>query len=218
MKKIDFFFDFLSPYSYLAWTKVRSLEMFKTIEINYIPVAIPAIISAYETKGPGQIKAKRNFLTRDLLRYTTLQKIPFRFPKNLPFNSLYALRLSLVEVSKENQFQLIDLFFRAAWENGLDLGESEVIEKILIEHGLDALNLMEQISSKEVKNKLRKNIDYALENEVFGVPSFLVTSTSSDHKELFWGNDSIQYLEMYLNDNDPMSSEDYNQFLKNYPM
>jgi 2-hydroxychromene-2-carboxylate isomerase len=208
MNKIEYYFDFLSPFSYLSWVNTRD----QNYEFEYFPVSLPNIISHYETKGPGQIKPKRDFLARELFRYKTIHNIPFMFPKNIPFNSLYALRLSLKSVAGESQKKLIDIFFRAAWEHGLDLGDSSVIEKLLLDNGFDKTSLMDKISSKEVKLELRSNIDRALKQEVFGVPSFIVDN------ELFWGNDSIKYLNMKLNHEDPLPKNEYEKFLNDFPM
>jgi len=208
MKKIDYYFDFLSPFSYMSWVNTRD----KNYEFEYFPVSLPNIISHYETKGPGQIKPKRDYLTRELFRYKTIHNIPFQFPKNIPFNSLYALRLSLKSVAGDSQKKLIDIFFRAAWEYGQDLGDSSVIENLLEKNGFDTEAMMNKISSKEVKLELRTNIENALKQGVFGVPSFIVDN------ELFWGNDSLKYLELKLNNEDPLPVKEYEKFLNDFPM
>jgi 2-hydroxychromene-2-carboxylate isomerase len=117
MKKIEFYFDFLSPYSYLAWTWVRE----QSYEFSYIPVSVASIIAAYDTKGPAQITPKRNYLFKDLLRFSKLNNIPFTTPKHLPFNSLYALRLALISSAGVNQKAIIDAIFRAVWSRRHDI-------------------------------------------------------------------------------------------------
>ena len=208
MAKIEYYFDFLSPFSYMSWVNTRE----KNFDFEFYPVSLPNIISHYETKGPGQIKPKRDFLARELFRYKTINNIPFMFPKNIPFNSLYALRLSLKSVAGDSQKKLIDVFFRAAWEFGLDLGDSNVIEDLLVQNGFNKDELMNKISSKEVKLELRSNIEKALKREVFGVPSFILEG------ELFWGNDSLKYLELKLKNEDPLPIKEYEKFLTDFPM
>ena len=202
-KKINFYFDFLSPYSYLAWTWVRK----QSYDFEYHPISIPSIISHYETKGPAQIKPKRNYLFKDLLRYAKLNQIPFTTPKNLPFNSLYALRLSLSSVSGELQKVVIDTIFRAGWEKGLDIGSDDVLREILTENNLPVDELFSKMEEKSSRVQLKNNIEVAIGKEVFGVPTFLID------EEMFWGNDSIKYLEMYLTDTDPLELDKYNNFL-----
>jgi len=205
-KKIFFYFDFLSPYSYLAWTWVRKQKY----DFSYVPISIPSIISHYETKGPAQIKPKRNYLFKDLLRFAQLNQIPFTTPKNLPFNSLYALRLSLSSVSGELQKVVIDTIFRAGWEKGLDIGSDDAIREILSENNLPVDELFSKMEEKSSRIQLKNNIEAALGKEVFGVPTFLID------EEMFWGNDSIKYLEMYLTDTDPLDRNKYNNFLSKH--
>lgn len=205
-KKIDFYFDFLSPYSYVAWTWVRQAPY----HFEYQPISIPSVVAHYETKGPAQIKPKRNYLFKDLLRYTSLNQIPFTTPKNLPFNSLYALRLSLKSVSGEWQKEVIDCIFRAGWEEGLDIGSDDVLKEVLEFKNLPVDDLFNKMEEKASRVQLKSNIEDALKQEVFGVPTFLVD------EEIFWGNDSIKYLEMYMRGSDPLDHDKYKMFLSKH--
>ncbi len=206
MKKIEFYFDFLSPYSYVAWTWVRS----QSYDFELIPVSMPGIIAAYDTKGPAQIEPKRNYLFRDLLRFTKLHNVPFTTPAQLPFNSLYALRLSLKSSAGEKQKDIIDAIYRAGWEHGLDIGSDDVLKTVLKESHLYSDELIEKMESKNARIELKQNNERGLQREIFGVPSFVVDG------ELFWGNDSVKYLEMYLNGMDPLDKEKYQEFLKKF--
>ena len=205
-KKIDFYFDFLSPYSYLAWTWVRS----QPHDFVYYPVSIPSIVAHYETKGPAQIKPKRNYLFKDLLRFASLNQIPFTTPLNLPFNSLYALRLSLATVSGKWQKEVIDAIFRAGWEEGLDIGSDDILKEVLSKKGLPVDELFSKMEEKSSRIQLKSNIESALNREVFGVPTFFID------EEMFWGNDSIKYLEMYLAGKDPLDQNKYKNFLSKH--
>jgi 2-hydroxychromene-2-carboxylate isomerase len=204
--KIEFYFDFLSPYSYVAWTWVRE----QNYNFEYIPVSIPSIVAHYETKGPAQIRPKRNYLFKDLLRFTKLNNIAFTTPKNLPFNALYALRLSLLSVAGAEQKRLIDVIYRAGWEQGLDIGDDSLLREILIQEKFSCDDLFSRMEAKEARVELKKNIERAINNDVFGVPTFIANG------ELFWGNDSIKYLEMYLKNEDSLDHEKYNAFLNKH--
>ena len=206
MKKIEFYFDFLSPYSYLAWTWVRS----SPYEFEYYPVSMASIIAAYDTKGPAQIEPKRNYLFKDLLRATKMNNIPFTTPKHLPFNSLYALRLALIGTAGDKQKEIIDAIYRAGWEKGLDIGSDDVLKEILKEKNLYSDDLIEKMESKNARIELKANVERALQRELFGVPSFVVDG------EMFWGYDSTKYLEMYLNGTDPLDREMYQQFIAKF--
>lgn len=214
MKKIKYFFDFLSPYSYLSWTWFR--DMTKELRdkgyiIEFIPVSLAQVITSYETKGPAEIETKRNYLFKDCLRKSLKRNVPFVLPRNLPFNSLYVLRMVIASDEGKKE-ELIDLFFRAGWEFGLDIGSSESLEKILTQKGFAAKDLLDQVGSKEIRLQLKKNNQYALEKGVFGVPSFIVDD------ELFWGDDSKEFFLDYIKGRDQYNEDEYNYFTKNYPI
>lgn len=205
-KKVQFYFDFLSPYSYVAWTWVRT----QSFEFEYIPVSVPSVISHYDTKGPAQIKPKRDYLFKDLLRFTELNNIPFTTPKSLPFNSLYALRLALKSVAGAHQKEVIDTIFCAGWVEGLEIGSDDVLKEILLSKGLPVEELFSKMEARESRISLKENIESGLKKNLFGVPTFLVD------EEIFWGNDSIKYLEMYLAGNDPLNHQKYQLYLSKH--
>lgn len=205
-KKIEFYFDFLSPYSYLAWTWVRT----QPYEFEFYPVSMATIIASYDTKGPAQIEPKRNYLFKDLLRSTKMHNIPFTTPKHLPFNSLYALRLALLSSAGDKQKDIIDCIYRAGWEKGLDIGSDDVLKEVLKENNLYSDELIEKMESKNARIDLKANVERALQREIFGVPSFVVDG------EMFWGYDSTKYLEMYLNGMDPLDKDLYQQFIAKF--
>lgn len=209
MKKIDFYFDFLSPYSYLAWTWVRENSKNGKYDFHFYPISMASIIASYETKGPAQIEPKRNYLFREILRRTKLLNIPFTPPKELPFNSLYALRLSLSSVAllPDKQKEIIDAIYRAGWEKGLDIGSDDVLKEVLKSADLYSEELIQRMEDRAARAELKANNAKALSHGVFGVPTFIVDN------ELFWGHDSINHLELYLNDNDPIDHEKYESFL-----
>src|SRR4051812_35620264 len=100
MKRLNFYFDFLSPFSYFAWTKIASN---KELIIDYKPVALGPLLNHWSIKGPGEIEPKREFLLKQCLRFAAKNNIDFTTPKTHPFNSLYALRLALKSTAGELQ-------------------------------------------------------------------------------------------------------------------
>lgn len=207
-KKIDFYFDFLSPYSYVAWTWVHS--HLNDYDFHFYPVSVPNVIAHYDTKGPAQIAPKRNYLFKDLLRYTKLHNVDFTTPKNLPFNSLYALRLALKSVAGTKQAEVINAIYRAGWGEGQDIGSDDVLRSILTKNNLPTDELFSKMEEKAARAELKNNIEEGIKRDLFGVPTFFVD------EEMFWGNDSIKYMEMYLNGSDPLDHEKYQTFLNKH--
>lgn len=214
--RLEFYFDVLSPYSYLAWTWIRENRAYleSHAKICFVPVTLAPLIKANDTKGPAEIETKRNYLMRDCLRYTKLHNIPFNPPAQLPFNSLYAQRISLQECAGEQQFEVIDLFFKAAWVDGEDLGKAEVVEKILEMNGHPAGKWLERVGDRDLRAALKQNTKNAIEKGIFGLPSILVDN--GKRQELFWGNDSLPYLKLFLESKDPLDEEAYEKFKNCY--
>jgi len=172
------------------------------------------VIHAHDTKGPAEIKEKREYLLRHCMRFSTVHNIPFNPPKSLPFNNLYAARIACLECSGDQQREVIDLLFRIAWEWGLDLGEAEVIEKTLAEHGLPGAKWVDEASSKELRLALKVNTKKAIDKKLWGVPTFCLEKDGEE--EVFWGNDSISDLMLSLDGKDPLDKSKYNTFLESF--
>jgi len=206
MENFKFYFDFLSPFSYLAWEKLKK----KNLNFTLHPVALGSLLNHWDIKGPGEIKPKREFLLKQCFRMAKLEGIPFTTPKTHPFNPLYALRMSL-RASTNDQFKVIDAFWKAGWQEGRDLGDPDECIRILKDAGLDGEKIYELSFSKEARSEFKSNINEAISHGAFGVPSFVAGD------ELFWGQDSLKYLELYLNQNDPLDREKYQHALANTP-
>lgn len=208
MHKIDFYFDFLSPFSYFAWKNIQA----KKIKMNYYPVLLGNLLNHHALKGPGEITPKREYLFRYCLRYAAAQNIKFTVPKSHPFNPLYALRLATIECAGADQEKVIDCLWRAGWEEGIELGDPEALTLALKQANLPAESLMEKTYDKSVKNAVKLNSEKAIAQGAFGVPTFIV-----DEKELFWGNDSLPDLIIFLNGKDLLDRKLYAEILEKTP-
>lgn len=209
MKKLIFYFDFLSPYSYLGWEIFKKhkeeLEAQK-VHIEYKPVVLSKLIKSYGTLGPAEIKPKREFLMRDCLRFSARNDILFNPPK-LPFNSLLALKLSL-KSSFEHQFKAIDFLFLKAWKEGEDISLDQIVEKFFDK------DCVEKALSKQARIELKENLKDALSRGVFGLPSFYCMS--GDSEELFWGKDSFEDVLDFFRGKSKLNESAYKDFLKQY--
>lgn len=211
MKELNFYFDFLSPFSYFAWLSHKSVLKDVPLKVNYRPVALGPLLNHWQIKGPGEVTPKREFLLKQCLRHATQMGIPFTTPKTHPFNSLYALRLSLECVALEHQERVIDTLWKAGWQQRIDMGEPEELLKVLRENNLPADELYERSFSREAKVELKKNIAEATGLGAFGVPTFICG------EELFWGNDSLNDLKNYLLDKDPLDRKKLEDLLASTP-
>jgi 2-hydroxychromene-2-carboxylate isomerase len=208
MKKIEFYFDFLSPYSYFAWLRLEMLTSRQDIELEIKPCLLAGLLNHYETKGPAEIDPKREFLFRECLRYAAKNNIEFTTPKFHPFNPLYALRMALIENSGKDQIAVINTIWKAGWQKRADLGNPDQLVNELKEANLPADEIYERTFDREVKQALKRNTKEAIEKRCFGVPSFVVDG------EVFWGNHSLEDLISYLDGNDVLDREKYEDLKK----
>lgn len=209
MKELNFYFDFLSPFSYYGWIKLQKYQ--NQFSINYRPVALGPLLNHWGIKGPGEVEPKREFLLKQLLRYGVKYNIPFTTPKTHPFNSLYALRLALKGVAGDLQPKVVEALWKAGWQDRIDMGEPEEILAALRARNLPADELYEKSFSKEAKVELKANIQEAISFGAFGVPSFVHSG------ELFWGNDSIEDLIEFAQGNDPLDRKKLTDLLASTP-
>lgn len=188
---LRFYFDFLSPYAYLAWSRIHAVAARAGREVEPVPVLFAGLLGAHGTRGPAEVDAKRRYLIRDVMRIASAWRVPLAAPRAIPFRSLGALRLASGEMEPAVRRALIDRVFAGAWARGEDVTAPEVLAAIAREVGLgdDALARAE---SPEVKAALRRATDEAIAAGVFGVPTVLVDG------ELFWGCDSLPHLERFL--------------------
>jgi 2-hydroxychromene-2-carboxylate isomerase len=209
MKELNFYFDFLSPFSYYGWMKLQKYH--GQFSINYKPVALGPLLNHWGIKGPGEVEPKREFLLKQLLRYGARNNIPFTTPKTHPFNSLYALRFALKGVACDLQPKVVEALWKAGWQDRIDMGEPDEILAALRSKNLPADELYEKSFSKEAKVELKANIQEAISFGAFGVPSFVHAG------ELFWGNDSIEDLVEFALGKDPLDRKKLTDLLASTP-
>ena len=200
VRSIDFYFDYLSPYAYLAWLCLGEVTDPRDIEIVPRPVLFAGLLNHWGQLGPAEIPPKGLHVFKDTHRHAALRGIPLRAPRYHPFKPLLALRVSLAVVSGDNQKDAITALFKAGWADGMDLGDSGDIRDALNEAELDGEKLIAAADAPLAKDTLRKETEAAISRGVFGIPTMVVED------ELFWGLDQFQHLERYLDGKDSLAS------------
>ena len=202
--KIHFYFDFISPYAYFAWRKLPTLAKKYNREIEAHPVVFGKLLDKWGQLGPAEIPPKRNWLNEYCLRYAALNGFKYNPPKKHPFNPLAALRMSLKEVSGDDQLRVIDSIFKGGWSHGADLGDLSTLISLLKKKSIDGESLSHKVSELDVKELLINETSYAIEKGVFGVPTIIIDDN------LFWGNDQMDHIELLLDGKDPLDRERLN--------
>ncbi len=195
MRQISFYFDFVSPYSFLAWGEVFQVAARNQAALRTVPVLLAGLLNAHGQIGPAEIPAKRDFVFKDILRWCHKRGGRIKGPPAHPFNPLSALRLCEAVGDMNDRVRLADALFSECWRRGQDISDKAVLARLLDELGLDARTLMAEIETPNIKERIRQNTDEAISRGVFGVPTFVVDN------ELFWGYDRLCHLEDYLKGN-----------------
>ena len=186
---IEFHFDYISPYAYLAWRCVNELQRDLRWTIEPRAILFAGLLNAHGQKGPAEIEAKRRYVFTDIRRLASSLRYPLAPPASHPFNPLLALRVSGLEMPPETRMRLVDALFDATWAKGLDVTSKEVVGAIAARVGVD--NAVERASTPEAKQRLRDATDAAIANGIFGVPTMLVGG------HMFWGLDSVGHMERF---------------------
>ena len=188
IKSFDFFFDFISPYSYLAHKQIRNIEYQYKIEINYMPILLSGLLNLAEIKAPVSIPLKAKFMIKDCKLFAEKLNIKFKFNSYFPIQSLKLMRGVLI-ARKENKTGLyIDKFFDACWKDGLNLNDQKIVDKILENLNFNLETFKLKISEQKIKDELKKRTKDAFLKGVFGVPSFIINN------KMFWGQDRLEFV------------------------
>jgi 2-hydroxychromene-2-carboxylate isomerase len=193
MRTLDWYFDFVSPFSYLCLHRFKELP--ESVSIVYRPVLFAGLLNHWGQKGPAEIPAKRRWTYRWCTWWAGELGIPFRFPDEHPFNPLQHLRLA---IACDNRPQAVKRIFNAVWMSGGNASDPKGLQALCRELGVDPARL----SSEEIKASLKKNTEEAAARGVFGVPSFALEG------EVFWGADSVDFLKAFLRDRSLFESEE----------
>ncbi|HEX5634371.1 MAG TPA: 2-hydroxychromene-2-carboxylate isomerase, partial [Gemmatimonadales bacterium] len=192
MARIDFYFDFISPYAYLAWWEVTRRARERGDDVVPIPVLFAGLLQHHGQRGPAEIPAKRAWLVRDTLRQAQRMAVPFTLPATHPFRPVTALRLALPEVAGEERVEVVEALWRHGWQRGGELGEDAALVAALVAAGLDGAALLARAGEPHAKARLREVTEAAIARGVFGVPTMVAAD------ELFWGSDRVDDVFRHL--------------------
>jgi 2-hydroxychromene-2-carboxylate isomerase len=185
MQTIDWYFDFISPFSYLQFEHFHRLP--DSVQIQLRPVLFAGLLNHWDNKGPAEIPAKRRFTYRYVHWLARRHGILLRMPPAHPFNPLRVLRFS---IALDNRLEVVREIFRFIWREGRDPGTAA--DWRLLQQRLGVTDADTRIADPEVKRILRRNTEDAITLGVFGVPTFVAGG------ELFWGFDATDLLLDFL--------------------
>ena len=193
MKTVTFFFDFSSPFAYLASTQIQALAARHGASVVYKPFLLGALFKSIGTPNVplhAMPEAKARLTTLDIYRWADHWNVPFQYASRFPMNTVKPLRLVLA-APEHKKVSLIQAIYRAYWVEDRDISADDVLADILRIEGFDA-GFVYAATDELYKAALRQATDEALRLGLCGVPSFLVGD------QLFWGQDRLMFVEKAL--------------------
>ena len=187
IKPLDFYFDFISPYSFLAHKQIYKIEKKDSIKIRYKPILLGGLHNLHGIKAPAFIPAKAKHMIRDCKLIAEKNKIKFKFNSYFPIRSLNLMRGVLVAEEDNFKSYYIENIFVAIWQDGLNMNDENVVQKILKNLNVNPKTFLLRVTSSSIKDNLRKKTNEAYEKGIFGAPSFV------SNNKIFWGQDRIEF-------------------------
>jgi len=187
IKSIDFYFDFISPYSYLAHKKIKILKKKKNIIFNYKPILVGGLHNLQGITAPAFIKPKLKYMISDCDLIAKKDKSSFIWNSKFPINSLNIMR-GYIFISDEYKDLYLNVIFDAYWKDDLDTSNKEILETLLEKCKINLNEFFDGIKDPKIKDKLKNKTQEAHDKEIFGAPSFVVNN------KIFWGQDRLEFV------------------------
>jgi len=193
MKEIHFYFDFISPYAWLAFQALPKALAGVSHRVHYHPVVFGAMLKHHGQLGPAEMPGKRDWTYRQVMWLAKQQGTDLQMPASHPFNSLALLRLAVAasDIGQPNRY-VVESIFKYVWCTGLEASDAERFAALQL-HLLSQANVpLKDPQSVEVKQLLQQQTQQAIDLGLFGVPSMVVNG------QVFWGQDALPMLRAYL--------------------
>ena len=180
---IDFYFDIISPYAYIAYKKILKIN---NVDFKLKPILLGGLHNLAGITAPAFNKYKMKNMQNDCELVSKKNNISFKWNSRFPINSLSIMRGYLcVEDNKKEEY--LNSFFEAYWKEDIDLSNEENIKILLKKLKIDENDFFNSIGNQDIKDKLKELTQEAFKKEVFGAPTFIVNN------KIFWGQDRLEY-------------------------
>ena len=187
IKNFEFYFYFVSPYSFLAYNEIKKLVKKESFKIIHKPILLGGLHNLHGISAPAFIPAKAKFMIRDCKLIAEKNKIKFKFNSYFPIKTLNLMRGALVAKEDDMQNYYMDRIFNSIWQDGLNMNDENIIEKVIKNMNVNPKTFFLRASSQNIKSLLKKKTQEAFERGVFGAPTFLVNN------KIFWGQDRLDF-------------------------
>ena len=186
IKSIDFYFDFISPYSYIAHKKIQIIKKEKNINFNYKPILVGGLHNLQGITAPAFIKPKLKHMISDCNLIAKKNNFAFMWNSKFPINSLSIMRGYLF-INKDIKDLYLNIIFEAYWKDNLNISNEKILATLLKKCKIDLDVFLEGIKNSKIKDELKNLTQKAHDKEIFGVPTYIVND------KIFWGQDRLEF-------------------------
>ena len=186
IKSINFYFDFISPYSYLAHKKIQIIKKEKNINFIYNPILVGGLHNSLGITAPAFIKPKLIHMISDCNLIAKKNKSNFIWNSKFPINSLNIMR-GYIFINDETKDLYLNVIFDAYWKDNLDTSDEKILKILLEKCKINSNEFFDGIKDPKIKNKLKDNTQEAHDKEIFGAPTLVVNN------KIFWGQDRLEF-------------------------
>ena len=188
-KRVEFYFDFGSPYSYLAYKALPAIAAAHGAQILWRPMLLGGVFKATGNRSSAEIPAKSAWMLRDMERWAARYGAPFKRNPHFPINTLTLMRGAAGMQLRGRDFdKYVETIFGAMWAEARNLGDAQELAAVLRAAGFDAAEFQSLVSDAAVKQRLIQQTEEAAARGVFGAPTFFVGA------DMFWGQDRLDFV------------------------
>ena len=189
-KTVEFFFDFGSPATYLAWTQLPAICAAAGATLAYRPMLLGGVFQATGNASPITVPAKGKYMLTDLARFAGRYGVPMRFNPHFPINTLALMRGATgLQMREPAQFDAyVTAMFRAMWVDGRNMGDPAVVAEVLKHASLDPQAVLALTADPAVKDALKASTEEAVRRGAFGAPTMFVG------EQMFFGQDRLDFV------------------------
>ena len=187
-KKIEFFFDVGSPYTYLGHTQLPALVAKTGAEILWRPILLGGIFKAIDNVSPANIQPKAAHMNTDQERHAARYGVPFLFNPHFPIFTIALMRGAIVAQEGGFLAPYLDAVYKAIWVDAKNMNEPDVVGRVLSEAGLDATAIFARVQEQDIKDKLKANTVEAVSRGAYGAPTFFVGA------DMYFGQDRLDFV------------------------
>lgn len=189
-KIIDYYFDFGSPASYLAYTQLPKLCEQTGASVEYKPMLLGGVFQATGNHSPASIPAKGVYTFKDFSRFAQRYGVPLATNPHFPINTLLLMRAAMgLHMTDDARFvPYCNAIYQAIWVDALNMSDAAVVSQVLTTAGFDAASIVALANAQSTKDALKAATEAAVARGVFGAPTFFVS------EQMFWGQDRIDFV------------------------